>query len=91
MKNRVIIGIAGSLVAIAIINGKVLNLLLSFSPRWCGSWYFVFRTLLAHDDPLLLWDYYPYNLCGRKSIYSSLQHQKAHTKSRPARRNYGHS
>ena len=30
MKNRVIIGIAGSLVAIAIINGKVLNLLLSF-------------------------------------------------------------
>ena len=30
MKNRVIIGITGSLVLIAIINGKVLNLLLSF-------------------------------------------------------------
>ena len=91
MKNRVIIGIAGSLVLIAIINGKVLNLLLSFFlvgvvPGTSYSVpYWLMMVLYCFGITILI------TYMVEKAYTVRYTIKKAHTKSRPARRNYSHS
>ena len=91
MKNRVIISIAGSLLLIAITNGKVLNSLLSFLlvgvvPGTSYSVpYWLMMALYCVGITILI-------TYAVEKIYSVRHNiKKSHAKPRPARRTYSHS